>query len=292
MSVDRLDRLKDPRYTGRSRCSVCTAVNGAIAVVASLAVGTRWPVVGVGVLAVSVALIYLRGYLIPGTPTLTERYVPPRLLAAVHSDGRHPDADLAVDLDDSDGPYAFLDAIGAVTPCTEGDGICLAGAFRERREERMERPRQPGDGSVVDLPDGDPEVDDLSVEVEGTTASMWSADRKVGYWNSWALMRTDLASWETLAGFPGWESLPRATKRDAVGALRVFVDRCPLCAVPITAVKESGRGCCSGHANTRVTGRCPECETAFYRELATPVAPYDRERTHAGSTATTVPPGQ
>ncbi|ELZ49487.1 hypothetical protein C465_07951 [Halorubrum distributum JCM 9100] len=77
-----IDRLRRPEYTGENRCLPCTVVNGVIALLLGGAAGFVWPAAGVGTVAVSAATIYLRGYLIPGTPELTRRYFPEWLLRA------------------------------------------------------------------------------------------------------------------------------------------------------------------------------------------------------------------
>jgi hypothetical protein len=76
-----LDTLGQPEYTGENRCLACTALNLAIAVGIAIAVGRRRRGLAGGWLAVAVVLIALRGYLIPGTPELSKRYLPDRVLA-------------------------------------------------------------------------------------------------------------------------------------------------------------------------------------------------------------------
>ena len=82
--------LRQPEYTGRNRCWACTTVNCIIAValaavLSALSVVLATPpipaVIGVVVLILSGLAIWLRGYLIPGTSTLTKRYMPARTLA-------------------------------------------------------------------------------------------------------------------------------------------------------------------------------------------------------------------
>ncbi len=87
-----LDDLKQPEYTGENRCLPCTVVNLAIAAVVGWLVARRNRVAGVLAVGISVALIYLRGYLVPGTPTLTKRYLPASVLRAF---GKEPKPDLA-----------------------------------------------------------------------------------------------------------------------------------------------------------------------------------------------------
>jgi hypothetical protein len=74
--------LRQPEYTGENRCLPCTVVNAAITAVGSVAVGVvASPVAGTVALTVGAAAIWLRGYLVPYTPQLTERYLPERVLA-------------------------------------------------------------------------------------------------------------------------------------------------------------------------------------------------------------------
>jgi hypothetical protein len=55
-------------------------VNIILAAVASIAVGTFSIPVGIAIAGLSATIIYLRGYLVPGTPTLTKRYFPDQVL--------------------------------------------------------------------------------------------------------------------------------------------------------------------------------------------------------------------
>jgi hypothetical protein len=71
-----LDRVRQPEYTGENRCMPCTATNVVIAVLLSVGVGVLFPPAGVVVFALSLGAIWLRGYLVPGTPELTKRYFP------------------------------------------------------------------------------------------------------------------------------------------------------------------------------------------------------------------------
>jgi hypothetical protein len=77
-----VDCLREPAYIGSNRCLPCTAVNlGLLGIV----VGPLWmltPVAAVIVGFVGVTTIWVRGYLVPGTPQLTRHYLPASVLAA------------------------------------------------------------------------------------------------------------------------------------------------------------------------------------------------------------------
>ena len=90
-----LRTVRQPEYTGENRCLPCTVVNVLIAAVVGVAVSKRSKPAGAGTVAGSLALIYLRGYLVPGTPALTKRYLPP---TALRWFGKEPSVALATGL--------------------------------------------------------------------------------------------------------------------------------------------------------------------------------------------------
>ena len=104
------------------------------------------------VLVASLRTIYLRGYLVPGTPTLTKRYFPEPVLrlfdkapeqatpetTAEPIDG----ADGAEESHDSSGE--FLLAVGAVEPCDDAEDLCLTRAFRSAWSEEITADREEG----------------------------------------------------------------------------------------------------------------------------------------------------
>ncbi|WP_049924195.1 hypothetical protein [Halopiger djelfimassiliensis] len=92
MNIDIVDELQQPEYTGENRCVPCTVLNLVIAAVLGSVIARKSKLGGVLAVGLSVALIYLRGYLVPGTPTLTKRYLPPEVLRWF---GKEPEPDVA-----------------------------------------------------------------------------------------------------------------------------------------------------------------------------------------------------
>ncbi len=90
MSSDALDALRQPEYTGENRCLPCTVVNLVIAAAIAVALGRRSKAKGALAFATSAVLIYLRGYLVPGTPAMTKRYLPREVLAWLGKDTEPP----------------------------------------------------------------------------------------------------------------------------------------------------------------------------------------------------------
>ncbi len=119
----RLDPLRQPEYIGENRCTPCTVVNVCIAALLAVAVGVAFPLAGVVVFVLSLAAIYLRGYLVPGTPTLTKRYFPDRVLALfdkepASTDEFVPAADAATGHGGADSESPSVEAGHGATPGT------------------------------------------------------------------------------------------------------------------------------------------------------------------------------
>ena len=92
-----VSRFRQDEYTGEQRCWPCTLVNVVIAIVLAGILAVGWMPLGIAVLLASLAVIYLRGYLVPGTPALTRRYLPTRIHRLF---GKDPTEDIAAPADD------------------------------------------------------------------------------------------------------------------------------------------------------------------------------------------------
>lgn len=78
--MDVINTVRQEAYTGENRCGPCTALNIGIAAVLGVIVSRSSKRSGIVVAGLSALCIYFRGYLVPGTPTLTKRYLPERVL--------------------------------------------------------------------------------------------------------------------------------------------------------------------------------------------------------------------
>lgn len=116
-------------------------MNAVLAVgLAIVIAGAGWlfaPAGGVGaggvVLALSAGALSLRGYLVPGTPALTKRYLPHRVLAWF---GKAPDT---TTVDPALNPEEALLAAGALEPCADRDDLCLSADFRRAWYDEIDR---------------------------------------------------------------------------------------------------------------------------------------------------------
>ncbi|WP_222915442.1 hypothetical protein [Natrinema sp. SYSU A 869] len=131
MQLDVVDDLKQPKYTGENRCEPCTVLNLLIAAVVGSVIARKSRLGGVLAVGVSIALIYLRGYLVPGTPTLTKRYLPPEILRWF---GKEPDQAIASGLgavDSTDRPASGHETTFDEADTVESDAVAATDADDE-----------------------------------------------------------------------------------------------------------------------------------------------------------------
>jgi len=179
MATDLLERLEQPEYTGENRCVPCTAVNLLLVAVAAALAGRRNRALGALTLLAGAAAVWLRGYLVPGTPELTERYLPQSVLSAFGKADRPADLDAsltrrAADRAGDEGVPVEVTDPGTAGEETEADGTDAtddadedgdgdADVTREAVEALLERPMDEVLEAFAVVEDGE---DDL-VLVEG-----------------------------------------------------------------------------------------------------------------------------
>ena len=234
--TDVLERLSRPEYTGENRCLPCTVVNVALAVaIATVLAVLGGPIVGVAALALSLLAIWLRGYLIPGTPTLTRRYFPEWLLAAFGKAPERPTVEVeSADLE------AALEALVAGDVVTEpdededanedGNGVRLTSEFRERWDDRLEAFRTAtANESDWRPPDADDVAAMFDAEVERRGEAFELEGSKRLRWDSDAALAADVAADRELRGrLEGWTALEPDDRRDVLVGLRLLRARCPV----------------------------------------------------------------
>ncbi|EMA59860.1 hypothetical protein [Halorubrum lipolyticum] len=252
-----VDRLRRPEYTGENRCLPCTALNVAIAVVAAVAVasvglaagGSRGVATGVGggVFTAAVAAIALRGYLIPGTPAITRRYVPDRVLEAF---GKAETDRPVLESVDDEAVVATLSRAGVLTE--NGDTVVLTDEFRTAVRDGIE-PGEP-DAAGVRAAVGADDIRSLgpaSFEVDGAGIQRWVSSEAVA-------VDVALAA-ELDERVDGWGDLDRDDRRDVLTGLRLRVERCPACDSPAETTVERLDHCCR-RPHVAVRSACRECD--------------------------------
>ena len=257
MNITYLDRLRQPEYTGENRCIPCTITNVAIAAVASTAVAVASPPLGVGLFGASLATIYLRGYLVPGTPELTKRYFPDWLLRKFDKDPR-----ARIDLDAIDAESVLREAGAIVDDEATGD-VVVAADFETAWYERMARM----DGGETDRDELaallDVEADRIAISWHGDAFVAYLDSEWVGQWESRAAFVADIAASEVLSTrYDDWEYLPMAYRSQILGGLRLCIERCPACEGHVDIDQHVVSSCCRSYDVVAAT--CNDCNARLF----------------------------
>ena len=259
-----LAAVRRPEYTGTNRCFPCTVVNSLIAAALAAAAALVSLPLGVAVAVGSLAAIYLRGYLVPGTPELTKRYLPERVLAWFGTaDASAATTDLRFDA------VAFLDRNAVVVDV--GDDVALAPGFERRLDDAALA--LDADAAMIAAAADLLAVDSDRVSFAGDGGS-WRVlvDGSIlGRWESRAAFLTDLAAHRTLSVWTDeWASVPGAARGRTLSAIRACIDSCPACAGTIRLGTETVRSCCREYEVVAAT--CADCDARLFETDAGSVA--------------------
>jgi hypothetical protein len=270
------DEIRQPEYVGKNRCLPCTVINLGIAAVAAILtaillaafdISTAGRIAAGGlVLSGSVATVYLRGYLMPGTPTLTKRYLP---LWALRLFGKATDPERN-ETGDIDVEEVLFDA-GALEECPDRNDLCLTQSFESAWRARTERfaANEPEIDLVVerfvDGEDLDESVDwrDITVEERGEAYVALLDERRIAQWESKAAYLSDAAAAATLQDrYLGWRSLGFRNRTEVTGVLRLWLDRCPSCGGRVALGRETVTSCC--RERQVLASTCESCGSRLF----------------------------
>lgn len=254
-----VDRLRQPEYTGENRCMPCTYTNVGIALVVSAGLWLFWEPLAPAFLVVALAAIYLRGYLVPGTPELTKRYFPDRVLRWFDKDPVGTEAPVAGSEADFDPEPVLLDA-GAVEFCMDGEDLCATEEFETDWRREVERLREEGDleARLADLLGADP--GEVAVEERDSFCLVRRGEQSVARWESKAALLADLAAIPGLDDrYAGWDDLDVRQKGRLLNGARVFLERCPSCDGEVTFSQDTRESCC--RSVDVVALECADCES-------------------------------
>ncbi|WP_193309429.1 hypothetical protein [Halorubrum halophilum] len=253
------ERLRRPEHTGENRCFPCTVLNTAIVGVAALALSRRSRPLGVLALAVGLALVSLRGYVVPGTPRFAPALVDPLPVAFGHES---PAGVESGSLADEGDPEAMMEALveaGVIVP--DGDQLYLDDDFRTAWEDRMADLR---DRSGEELAARTAAASHSSVEGEfHGERVLLAGDRDA--WLSPAIAIAETAAVEALAD----RGISHELRVQAAEPLRTFARTCPVCAGRVTDT--TLRNCCGGPGGVsgdpeRPVRACAECNAVVFAE--------------------------
>lgn len=263
-----VERLRQPEYVGDNRCVPCTVVNVAISLVVAASIGgavraaagaTPAAVVALGFLGASSAAIYLRGYLVPGTPTLTKRYLPDRVLRWFDKAPEQVDAPVAGSAGEIEAEPILMEA-GAIELCRDGEDLCATEAFAADWREEIESLRDGGDlaGRMAAVLETD--ADAVDVVDRSSFAMVRDGGQPVARWESRAALLADAAAYPWLAEHvAGWTDLDLRDRGQLLNGARVFLESCPLCDGGVAFSEDTVESCC--REIDVVAMECSDCES-------------------------------
>jgi hypothetical protein len=208
-------------------------------------------------MSIFLVLIYLRGYLVPGTPWLTKNYFPDWLLKKFDktpTDDHEPPESIQVN--------EYLAEHNAIQECQSNDDLCVNESFqREWIDEIGNIPSSESlvkdFGSFVGM-----KADNVSlVEKDGMQARI--DGELIGQWESKVALQADLAADRIFTGrSEWWENLPVSNKSQVLHGLRLFIEKCPQCEEPVSLDNETKESCCRSYEVMTVS--CSSCNTTMF----------------------------
>ncbi|MBV0924970.1 hypothetical protein KTS45_12255 [Halomicroarcula limicola] len=256
-----LSRLRDPEHTGENRCLPCTAVNLVIAAALSGLAALVAVELAAAVAVAAVAAIALRGYLVPGTPRLTKRYLPGRALRAFGKDAPPAEPDdfdtlekvrnhreNAVDAD------AFLAEEGVVTG--DGEARELTDGFAAAVGDRLDA--HAGGANLRDPLASVFEVEPDEVTIERGDHPSVTVGKRIREWPSQSALRVDVAAHEALTEWTDrWLDVPLEQRVNMLETIRSRWPVCPACGGRVESASEVQTSCCGVHEVLAVA--CVDC---------------------------------
>lgn len=253
--------LRRQEFTGSNRCWPCTALNVAILALVVGVLALFRPISAAVVAAAGIAVIWLRGYLVPYAPQFAPKLAA-RLPGNVFDHSTRADSleDVREGPADGEAVLEALVAAGVVT--VDGVQLGLRDGVADAWRARM--------SALADSPDA--LVEAAQQDVAGIeTARIEALDDETylvvtGGSTAWlpeAVAVAEVGAVQTLAE----TDLPAARQELAAHALCAFLDTCPVCGDDV--VEGTADDCC-GHTvpdpsyDPPTVLACERCEVAFY----------------------------
>ena len=252
-------QFRQPEHTGENRCMPCTAANVLIAIVVSGLAFLRSRVVGTSTFGLCLGIIYLRGYLVPRTPSLTKQYFPDRVLRAFEKEPLNEKAPRSSDVDIE---KHLLDS-GVMTPCENGSDLCLESTFRDKWYARMETQPERGDYGDLLIDTIDNSFGRVTFERTNGTLVARKNGSIVGQWLSPAAAIADVTAAREFSGRASdLNSMTTTETIQLLRGLQVFVEQCPECGGSVQIEQEVVESCC--RKQDVVLSKCQNCNSSLF----------------------------
>ncbi|KAB1188243.1 MULTISPECIES: hypothetical protein [Haloferax] len=256
-----VDRIRQPEYTGENRCTPCTVVNVVIAAIASLVLGIVWAPLAIASFALFVGVIYTRGYLVPGTPTLTKTYLPDRVLRWFDKEPA-PGYEVGTDSGAALDVEAVLQGAQVLEECEDEDDLCLTADFEAAWNDELRRTDESVARRRLAALVGVDETD-LSLEDHGRWIVPVVDGTQIGRWESQGALVADMAADRVLEDrISDWAELTPDQRSTLARGVRVYLETCPDCGGDVRFTEETAESCCRSWEV--LTIRCTDCEARFF----------------------------
>lgn len=266
-----LESLKQPEYIGENRCTPCTVLNVAISTALSIAIWKRSRVAGVLTGLATVGAISIRGYVIPGTPTFTKRYLPETILQLLGK----PSDSVAVESMGLSGQQAtaeidlerlLMDAeILESSPSDDDLRLCPTFKMQWRaniEQTEMDSMTAQNIAEVFGLRSGD-----YSLQKTDEFVALRRGGKIVGRWPSEAALMVDFAAAQLLPDWINqWTMFNSSQCGKILNGLRIFASSCPS-GESVELSVETVESCCS--EQDIVAAECPQTGERLF-ELPAP----------------------
>lgn len=259
--------IRKPEYTGENRCVPCTVVNVVIAAAVSGVLGLVSVPLAVVALPMMLGVIYVRGYLVPGTPTLTKTYFPDRVLRWFDKDpdgyGVHIETGTDIDVE------TVLQDAGVLEKRDGDDDLALDAEFRGEWHAEIglldEQRAQDVLGVVLGIKPSRisvlPRSRSFEVKVDGDVA---------GKWESSEAFIADMAAERVLnERVDNWTDLSVERRSGLLRGVRVYLEQCPRCQGTVVLSDETVKSCC--RSRQVLASRCEDCGVRLFEINATAV---------------------
>ena len=265
-------RLRRSEHTGENRCWPCTVVNVALVGVGAGALGvTVDPLVGVAVAAGGLALVWLRGYLVPGTP----RFAPPLVAALPGGEAVFDKAPAGASdppneggsLGTADGPDDPEDLLARLVESgvlrVDDETVVPTAAFDERWHAEMDELRERTTAELARAAlDASPAAEARAVDGEWIALSPEDGGVVDETWLARPVAIAEVAGYRATESFLSDDG----TRLAAARTNRMLLDACPDCGAALE--RGTDMSCCGGHTGPgeepSPTLACPDCEVRLY----------------------------
>lgn len=264
--MDLLRQIRKPAYSGENRCWPCTVVNTVLVGAAAAWLYRRErTLASLAAATIGAALIYIRGYVVPYTPTFAPRLVeiapiPASIFHDEQANAGLEESTSLGDIGDYDGDTVLDELVAADIVIADEETVRLTDEIDSSWHEEMDR--------LAALSD-----EELAIEIERTIPHIHNAEPLEVDGEMWFILGNNdeyiskLVAITELSGYRALEpSLEDPLRLAGAMTVRMFLDVCPICGSEIVPSTEAN--CCGAYADPGVPPKdllvCPECDQRVF----------------------------